>query len=75
MCERASPEDVPEGAMARENERIFDAFRRWGYLAANLDPLGFFRPPPPPDLAFSGAVSSQARRFTAAVSVPSLIIF
>ena len=23
-----------------DRERIFDAFSRWGYLAANLDPLG-----------------------------------
>ncbi|HKE35379.1 MAG TPA: hypothetical protein VKB66_09240, partial [Candidatus Acidoferrum sp.] len=25
-------------------ERTFDAFRRWGYLEANLDPLGAFQP-------------------------------
>ncbi len=29
-----------------ERERIFDAFRRWGYNEANLDPLGFFGPFP-----------------------------
>src|ERR1700720_1856119 len=27
-----------------ERERIFDAFRRWGYLEATLDPLGLFEP-------------------------------
>ena len=27
-----------------ERERVFDAFRRWGYLEADLDPLGFLRP-------------------------------
>ena len=26
---------------AADRERIFDAFRRWGYLEASLDPLGF----------------------------------
>src|SRR5260370_17153903 len=25
-----------------ERERIFDAFRRWGYLEATLDPLALF---------------------------------
>jgi 2-oxoglutarate dehydrogenase complex dehydrogenase (E1) component-like enzyme len=23
-----------------ENELVMDAFRRWGYLQANIDPLG-----------------------------------
>src|ERR1700687_508766 len=27
-----------------ERERILDAFRRWGYLQAQLDPLGFLKP-------------------------------
>src|SRR5258708_33931649 len=27
-----------------ERERVFDAFRRWGYLEATLDPLGLFEP-------------------------------
>ncbi|HKQ62374.1 MAG TPA: 2-oxoglutarate dehydrogenase E1 component [Candidatus Polarisedimenticolaceae bacterium] len=27
-----------------------DAFRRWGFLAADLDPLGRLRPAPPPEL-------------------------
>ncbi len=33
-----------------ERERIFDAFRRWGYLEATLDPLGLFEPLKHPDL-------------------------
>ena len=28
--------DAPNG----ERERVFDAYRRWGYLEADLDPLG-----------------------------------
>ena len=27
----------------QQRERIFDLFRRWGYLQADLDPLGHFR--------------------------------
>src|ERR1017187_8727539 len=26
------------------DEAVFDAFRRWGYLAADLDPLGYMEP-------------------------------
>ena len=37
-----------------ERERVFDAFRRWGYLEADLDPLGFLQPVPHPDLQLDG---------------------
>ena len=42
--------------------RIFDAFRRWGYLAADLDPLGFLSPIVHPDIAISGDMAERARR-------------
>ena len=45
-----------------ERERIFDAFRRWGYLQANLDPLGFLKPLKSPDLEFTGEAAEEARR-------------
>src|SRR6202162_6341257 len=45
-----------------ERERTFDAFRRWGYLEADLDPLGFFRPQLHPDLMIEGEFAEQARR-------------
>jgi 2-oxoglutarate dehydrogenase E1 component len=45
-----------------DRERIFEAFRRWGYLAADLDPLGFLSPIVHPDIAVSGDVAEQARR-------------
>src|SRR3989475_2078550 len=35
---------------SEDRERIFDAFRRWGYLEATLDPLGLFEPLKHPDL-------------------------
>src|SRR6266404_7547670 len=42
-------------------ERVFDAFRRWGYLQASLDPLGFLEPVKSPDLDFSGPDADAAR--------------
>src|SRR4029077_7972114 len=50
-----SPEDAQHG------ELIFDKFRRWGYLAARLDPLGFFAPAFPADLDDATPTSSEAR--------------
>src|SRR6202162_5563758 len=45
-----------------ERERIFDAFRRWGYLEATLDPLGLFEPLKQPDLdALTGEAAEGAR--------------
>ena len=44
-------------------ERIFEAFRRWGYLEADLDPLGFLKPLKSPDLDFSGPDADAARHF------------
>ena len=46
-----------------EREHAFDAFRRWGYLEADLDPLGFFRPQPHPELALIGEAAELARRY------------
>ena len=46
---------------ASERERVFDAFRRWGYLEADLDPLGFLRPQPHPELRLQGDLAHQAR--------------
>ena len=44
-----------------ERERIFDAFRRWGYLQADLDPLKIFKPLKYPDLQISGPIADEAR--------------
>jgi 2-oxoglutarate dehydrogenase E1 component len=44
-------------------ERTWDAFRRWGYLEAALDPLGhWLRPLGHPELRLSGPVAERARR-------------
>ena len=45
-----------------DRERTFEAFRRWGYLQANLDPLGFLKPLDSPDLDFSGEIADEARQ-------------
>src|SRR5216683_5102966 len=46
-----------------ERERIFEAFRRWGYLEATLDPLGLFEPLKHPALeALTGEIADEARR-------------
>jgi len=50
-----------EKAALEERDLIFDSFRRWGYLEADLDPLGSYRPTPHPDLAVHGELAEQAR--------------
>ena len=45
-----------------KDEAIFDAYRRWGYLAADLDPVGCLQPLEPPELALDGEAAVQARR-------------
>lgn len=44
-----------------ERDRIFDAFRQWGYLEADLDPLGFLKAPPRKELEFDGDLAAEAR--------------
>src|SRR5579862_4852764 len=44
-----------------DRERVFEAFRRWGYLEADLDPLGFLRPVAYPELQISGEAAREAR--------------
>ena len=46
-----------------QRERVFDAFRRWGYYEATLDPLGVFQPQKHPDLeGLGGPEADEARR-------------
>ncbi len=40
---------------------IFDSFRRWGHLEANLDPLGRLKPEPHPELDLAGGEDTRPR--------------
>src|ERR1700756_3446153 len=44
-----------------ERERIFSAYRQWGYLEGDLDPLGFLRPRDTPELEHEGEYAREAR--------------
>lgn len=44
-----------------ERERVFDAYRQWGYLEGDLDPLGFLRPRYTPELERDGEYAKEAR--------------
>ena len=52
---------IKSPATRSEREAVFDAFRRWGYLAANLDPLGMLQPLAVPELELEGAAADEAR--------------
>ena len=53
---------VDSAATQDAQERVWDAFRRWGYLQADLDPLGDLAPVAMPELEVSGAEAEAARR-------------
>ena len=60
---KASTAAPAKAAENQERERVFDAFRRWGYLEANLDPLGMLQPLKHPDLeGLTGEAAEEARR-------------
>jgi 2-oxoglutarate dehydrogenase E1 component len=44
-----------------ERENVFNAFRQWGYLEGDLDPLGFLRPRPTPELQIESEYTAEAR--------------
>ena len=50
-------------ASPEQRDRVLDKFRRWGYLAARLDPLGFFPSASPAELELDAATpwSFEAR--------------
>ena len=45
-----------------DRERVFDPFRHWGYLEADLDPLGFLPHVEHPELRVDGELAQEARR-------------
>ncbi|MFB3813185.1 MAG: 2-oxoglutarate dehydrogenase E1 component [Terriglobales bacterium] len=55
--------DVAAMARSEADERTWEAFRRWGYLEANLDPLGqWLQPGGHPELRLAGPAAERARR-------------
>src|SRR5208282_2566859 len=44
-----------------DRERVFSAFRQWGYLEGDLDPLGFLRPRLAPELQIDSEYTREAR--------------
>ena len=53
---------MPEATAQKsvETESVFEGYRRWGYLAANLDPLGFLAPIVHPELIVNGEAAAAA---------------
>ena len=45
-----------------EKERVLESFRRWGYLQADLDPVGCLEPEAVPELDLAGEIADYARR-------------
>src|SRR5215469_16214593 len=56
---------MPDATAQRsvETESVLEGYRRWGYLAANLDPLGFLTPVVHPELVVSGRAAERGRKF------------
>jgi len=55
-------EEERSSAVTDDRERVFDAFRQWGYLEADLDPLGFLHPIERPELKIEGEAAEEARQ-------------
>jgi 2-oxoglutarate dehydrogenase E1 component len=58
---RATASSSSNNGSNPERERIFSAYRQWGYLEGDLDPLGFLRPRPTPELERDGEYAREAR--------------
>ena len=57
-------ESHPGNLLISQRDQVFDAFRRWGYMQANLDPLGqYLLPGPVPELNFEGEAAEEAKGF------------
>src|SRR5882762_11567535 len=56
---------MPEATVQKsaEHDRVYESYRRWGYLAADLDPLGFLAPVEHPELIRDGPAAAAARKF------------
>jgi 2-oxoglutarate dehydrogenase E1 component len=57
----AAAEPLSANVIDPERERVFSAFRQWGYLEGDLDPLGFLRPRPTVELQIDSPYAAEAR--------------
>jgi 2-oxoglutarate dehydrogenase E1 component len=58
------PTDLKSPKQPSSREQVFEAFRRWGYLQATLDPLDqYLSPTQVPELDFTGPDADEARRY------------
>ena len=53
----ASKGKTPAIIQSNERERVFGLFRQFGYLEAELNPLGLLPPQPHPDLEIDNELS------------------
>ncbi len=61
---------ISKSLPATDRERVFDAFRRWGYLEADLDPLGRSEPRVPhPDLPRGGDTGEARAMYCGTVGI------
>jgi len=51
------------GQKSADAAGVIEGYRRWGYSAANLDPLGFLTPVMHPELVVTGDAAEHARKF------------
>src|SRR5437588_6627627 len=63
----STTQEYPRGSFLidpQDRERVFEVFRRWGYLQAQLDPLGqYLAPQMVPELDVQGDFADDARRY------------
>src|SRR5262245_58755692 len=57
----SSPTNGSNRGSSPEHERVFSAYRQFGYMEGDLDPLGFLRPRPNPELEKEGEYAREAR--------------
>ena len=56
------PQSTDSFGNPADREQVFAAFRQWGYLEADLDPVGFLHVEPRPELQITGEAAEEARR-------------
>src|SRR6201997_4587942 len=61
VIDSSSPTNGSHRSNDFERERVFSAYRQFGYLEGDLDPLGFLRPRPTPELEREGEYAREAR--------------